>query len=108
MYTCTYVDNLFFIPCGSSTKRHLYWAMKNCNGNADELQKSILNISKHYQVCLDNTTMYASFLVRSTAMSIFAFIYMYIYRESMQVAILNPCVGGLTTDLVEFFLLTLM
>ena len=45
MYNCTYVDNLFCIPCIIkdlySTKRHLYWAMKNCNGNADELQKSI-------------------------------------------------------------------
>lgn len=58
-----YVENLIFISYyykGSSTKRHLYWAMKNCNGNADELQKSILNISKHYQVCLDDNTMYAS------------------------------------------------
>ena len=35
----------------ASTKRHLYWAMKNCNGNADELRKSILNIIRHYQVC---------------------------------------------------------
>ena len=25
--------------------------MKNCNGDAEELQKSILNIIKHYQVC---------------------------------------------------------
>ena len=58
--TCMLIIYFSYLVLGSSTKRHLYWAMKNCNGNADELQKSILNISKHYQVCLDNTTMYAS------------------------------------------------
>ena len=34
----------------ASTKRHLYWETKNCNGNANELRKSILNIIRHYKV----------------------------------------------------------
>lgn len=33
----------------ASTKRHLYWCMKNCGESELELQSSIMNISKHYQ-----------------------------------------------------------
>ena len=36
---------------GASTKRHLYWSMRNSSGNLEELRNSILNISQHYQVC---------------------------------------------------------
>ncbi|KAL5479233.1 hypothetical protein EMCRGX_G022729 [Ephydatia muelleri] len=32
-----------------STKTHLYWCMKNCTGNADDLHVMIMNISRHYQ-----------------------------------------------------------
>ncbi|KAL5475296.1 hypothetical protein EMCRGX_G027382 [Ephydatia muelleri] len=32
-----------------STKTHLYWCMKNCTGNADDLRVMIMNISRHYQ-----------------------------------------------------------
>ena len=39
-----------YMYVGASTKRHLYWSMKQCGGDADKLRKSILNISKHYQV----------------------------------------------------------
>ena len=36
---------------GKSTKVHLYWAMKNCDGSPDDLQLKIMNTSKHDQVC---------------------------------------------------------
>ena len=32
------------------TKTHIYYAMKNCNGDADELKRYIINIVDHYQV----------------------------------------------------------
>lgn len=32
-----------------STKRHLYWCMKNCNCCPIQLRADIMNISKHYQ-----------------------------------------------------------
>ena len=35
---------------GKSTKTHLYWAMKNCDGTSDNLRRRIMNITKHYQV----------------------------------------------------------
>lgn len=35
---------------GGSTKRHLYWCMKNCSACPIQLRASIMNISKHYQV----------------------------------------------------------
>ena len=35
---------------GVSTKTHIYWSMKNCDGNAEELEACILNIVKHYRV----------------------------------------------------------
>ena len=35
---------------GKSTKTHLYWSMKNCNGDADELRRRIQNIVTHYKV----------------------------------------------------------
>lgn len=31
------------------TKTHIYYAMKNCNGDADELRRYIVNIVDHYQ-----------------------------------------------------------
>lgn len=38
-------------PCaGRSTKVHLYWAMKNCNGSPENLRQKILNTSSHYEV----------------------------------------------------------
>jgi hypothetical protein len=33
-----------------STKTHLYWAMKNCDGTGSDLQKRIMNIIPHYQL----------------------------------------------------------
>lgn len=33
-----------------STKTHLYWCMKNCNGNPAVLRARIMGISKHFQV----------------------------------------------------------
>ena len=35
-----------------STKVHLYWCMRNCGGNPDRLRAMIMNISKHFQVCM--------------------------------------------------------
>ena len=35
---------------GKSTKTHLYWSMKNCNGDAAELRRRIQNIVTHYKV----------------------------------------------------------
>ena len=34
----------------------VYWTMKNCGGDADQLCNGILNIVKHYQVhyCVSN------------------------------------------------------
>ena len=38
-------------PCVvKSTKVHLYWCMRNCDGTAANLQFKILNIINHYQV----------------------------------------------------------
>ena len=36
-----------------SIKLHLYWAMKNCGGDADKLCKLVENIPQHYQVSID-------------------------------------------------------
>ncbi|XP_020601305.1 uncharacterized protein LOC110040411 isoform X2 [Orbicella faveolata] len=33
------------------TKTHIYYAMKNCNGDADKLKRYIVNIVDHYQIC---------------------------------------------------------
>ena len=38
------------IPLGKSIKTHLYWAMRNCDGKADNLKRLIDNIPSHYQV----------------------------------------------------------
>ena len=35
-----------------STKVHLYWCMRNCGGNPNRLRAMIMNISKHFQVCV--------------------------------------------------------
>ena len=32
------------------TKTHIYYAMKNCNGDAEELKRYIVNIVDHYQI----------------------------------------------------------
>lgn len=48
---------------GGSTKRHLYWCMRNCNSSPKDLQDSILNISKHYQVSILLDTAYVLFFV---------------------------------------------
>lgn len=42
--------SFLLIQLGKSTKTHLYWAMKNCDGTGDDLRKRIMNILKHYQV----------------------------------------------------------
>ena len=34
------------------TKTHIYYAMKNCNGDAEYLRRYIINIVDHYKVCL--------------------------------------------------------
>lgn len=49
--------NLFLIIMkvvlsGASTKTHMYWCMKNCDGNAAKLQENILNIVQHYSVSI--------------------------------------------------------
>ena len=38
------------LSLGRSTKIHLYWCMKTCDGSATDLQLRICNISHHYQV----------------------------------------------------------
>lgn len=43
---------VLLIHTGKSTKVHLYWCMKNCAQDPDNLRKQILNISQHYQVYL--------------------------------------------------------
>lgn len=44
-------NHLVCIYLGKSIKIHLYWAMKNCGGDASKLRELIVNIVKHYQVC---------------------------------------------------------
>jgi hypothetical protein len=34
---------------GASTKRHVYWAMKNCGGDAEVLKRLIENVVSHYK-----------------------------------------------------------
>eukprot|EP00731_Ephydatia_muelleri_P029616 Em0021g139a len=34
-----------------TTKVHLYWCMRNCDGDPDRLRAMIMNISKHFQGC---------------------------------------------------------
>lgn len=38
----------------ASIKTHIYYTMKNCNGDADKLRNGIDNIVHHYQGCHDN------------------------------------------------------
>ena len=45
-----YAFTLVLIGTEKSTKVHLYYCMKNCAQSGKQLQKSILNIVKHYQV----------------------------------------------------------
>ena len=33
----------------AGVKTHVYWAMKNCNGNADQLVRSLDSIVDHYK-----------------------------------------------------------
>ena len=40
-----------FCHLAKTTKVHLYWCMRNCNGDPDRLCAIIMNISKHFQVC---------------------------------------------------------
>ena len=47
MYVC---NNKINVNAGRSTKTHLYWSMRNCNGLPEDLLQKVLNISKHYQV----------------------------------------------------------
>ena len=53
---CKFVDVYTFLAfritynIGKSTKVHLYWSMKNCNGSPGDLRCKIMNTSKHYQV----------------------------------------------------------
>ena len=35
---------------GASTKRHVYWAMKNCGGDGETLKRMIENVVSHYKV----------------------------------------------------------
>ena len=35
---------------GASTKRHVYWAMKNCGGDGEALKRLIENVVSHYKV----------------------------------------------------------
>ena len=50
-YTCTCMCMQNHL-IGKSTKVHLYWAMKNCDGSPEDLRHKIMNTSKHYQVCV--------------------------------------------------------
>jgi len=40
---------VIFIPV-KCTKTHIYFAMKNCNGDANKLRSYMLNIINHYKV----------------------------------------------------------
>ena len=52
LYMFTQNDHInFLLDVGKSVKTSLYWAMKNCSGDAKYLRELIMNISKHYQVC---------------------------------------------------------
>ena len=51
-YMSMYTHNdIVLFHVGKSIKTSLYWAMKNCGGDAQYLQQLIINISQHYQVC---------------------------------------------------------
>ena len=52
-YVCLCIcNNCILVNIGKSVKTSLYWAMKNCGGDAKYLIQLIMNISKHYQVCI--------------------------------------------------------
>ena len=40
-----------FCHLARTTNVHLYWCMRNCDGDPDRLRAMIMNISKHFQVC---------------------------------------------------------
>ena len=42
----------FFLVSVKCTKTHIYYAMKNCNGDTGYLRSYIINIVDHYKVCL--------------------------------------------------------
>ena len=42
-----------YFPIARSTKVQLCCCMKNCAGNPDILRAMIMNISKHFQVCVE-------------------------------------------------------
>ena len=44
--------NVQHSPLEKSTKVHLYYCMKSCNGDAADLQCRIMNVVKHYQVSI--------------------------------------------------------
>ena len=43
------MGNLISVKC---TKTHIYYAMKNCNGDANTLKSYITNIVDHYQLSI--------------------------------------------------------
>ena len=49
---CTLIKNGISGYSTRCTKVHLYWCMRNCGGNPDSLRAMIMNISKHFQVCI--------------------------------------------------------
>ena len=50
-FYCDIIMYMYIVPIiGKSIKTHLYWAMKNCNGNSETLRELIDSIPKHYQV----------------------------------------------------------
>ena len=40
-----------FCHSARSIKVHLHWCMRNCDGDPDRLRATIMNMSKHFQVC---------------------------------------------------------
>lgn len=52
-YVCLCIcTDCILVNIGKSVKTLLYWTMKNCGGDAKYLRQLIMNISKHYQVCV--------------------------------------------------------
>ena len=86
------------IIAGGSTKRHLYWCMKNCSECPIQLRASIMNISKHYQV-YTVTKMHANIQILCTYFS---------HRMNTPTAIKTPPAIIRPIVPVGFFSLTLM
>ena len=83
-----YNVHVLLIHTGKSTKVHLYWCMKNCALDPDNLRKQILNISQHYQVDLSLDYMYS--IIMSTHK------HHCVHRATMQCVMRTPGAGNQT------------